>query len=145
MLPSDILGTYIESLHIFDRYGDTDPTVRDIVVTYLTQIFITVLTALVCFKLLRQFAFSVNQSIAGVLAFLLATTHLHYTQNMMENNYICLLTLIGISFRVRMAAHGQPARAADRHRSARVESADAADDGHGSAGRGVLCSAGAVV
>jgi hypothetical protein len=98
MLPQDILGTYIEGLHIFDRYGDTDPTVRDIVVTCLTQIFITVLTALVCFKLLRQFAFSVNQSIAGVLAFLLATTHLHYTQNMMENNYICLLTLIGISF-----------------------------------------------
>ena len=71
---------------------------RDIVVTYLTQIFITVLTALVCFKLLRQFSFSTNQSIAGVLAFLLATTHLHYTQNMMENNYICLLTLAGFAF-----------------------------------------------
>ena len=98
MLPSDLLGTFIQNLHLFDRYGETDPTVRDIVVTYLTQIFITVLTALVCFKLLQQFMFSVNQSIAGVLAFLTATTHLHYTQNMMENNYICLLTLIGISF-----------------------------------------------
>src|SRR6201997_5662613 len=98
MLPQDILGTYIEKMHIFDRYGDTDPTVRDIVVTYLTQIFITVSTALVCFKLLRQFAFSVNQSVAGVLAFLLATTHLHYTQNMMENNYICLLTLTGFAY-----------------------------------------------
>ncbi len=98
MLPSDILGTYIEKLHAFDRYGETDPTVRDIVVTYLTQMFVTVLTALVCFKLLRQFAFSVNQSVAGVLAFLLATTHLHYTQNMMENNYICLLTLAGFAF-----------------------------------------------
>ena len=98
MLPSDILGTYIEKLHVFDRYGETDPTVRDIVVTYLTQMFVTVLTALVCFKLLRQFAFSVNQSVAGVLAFLLATTHLHYTQNMMENNYICLLTLAGFAF-----------------------------------------------
>ena len=98
MLPADLLGTCIQKLHLFDCYGETDPTVRDIVVTYLTQIFITVLTALVCFKLLRQFTFSVNQSIAGVLAFLMATTHLHYTQNMMENNYICLLTLIGISF-----------------------------------------------
>ena len=98
MLPQDILGTYIERLQIFDRYGDTDPTVRDIIVTYLTQIFITVLTALVCFKLLRQFTFTVNQSVAGVLAFLLATTHLHYTQNMMENNYICLLTLSGFAF-----------------------------------------------
>jgi hypothetical protein len=98
MLPQDILGTYIERLRVFDRYGDTDPTVRDIVVTYLTQIFITVLTALVCFRLLRQFSFSANQSIAGVLAFLLATTHLHYTQNMMENNYICLLTLAGFAY-----------------------------------------------
>jgi hypothetical protein len=98
MLPQDILGTYIAGLHVFDRYGDTDPTMRDIVVTYLTQIFIAVLTALICFKLLRQFSFSTNQSIAGVLAFLLATTHLHYTQNMMENNYICLLTLAGFAF-----------------------------------------------
>lgn len=98
MLPQDILGTYIAKLHIFDRYDDTDPTVRDIVVVYFTQILVTVLTALLCFKLLRQFAFSANHSIVGVLAFLLATTHLHYTQNMMENNYICLLTLAGFSF-----------------------------------------------
>jgi hypothetical protein len=98
MLPFDILGTYIQKLHVFDRYGDTDPTVRNIIVTYLTEILITVLTALLCFRLLRQFAFSVNHSIAGVLAFLLATTHLHYTQNMMENNYICLLTLAGFSY-----------------------------------------------
>jgi hypothetical protein len=98
MLPTDILGTYIEKLHVFDRYDDTDPTVRNIVVTCLTQIFVTVLTALVCFRLLRQFSFSVSQSAASVLAFLLATTHLHYTQNMMENNYICLLTLVGFSF-----------------------------------------------
>ena len=51
MLPQDVLGTYIGRLHVFDRYGDTDPTVRDIVVTYLTQMFVTVLTALVCFRL----------------------------------------------------------------------------------------------
>jgi len=98
MLPPDILGTWIAKQQIFDQYGDTDPTVRDIVVTYLTQILVTVLTALLSFRLLRQFAFSVNHSIAGTLAFLLATTHLHYTQNMMENNYICLLTLAGFSF-----------------------------------------------
>jgi len=98
MLPPDILATCIEKLSIFDSYGDTDPTVRSIVVVYLTQIFLTVLTALVCFKLLRAFAFSINHSVAGVLAFLLATTHLHYTQNMQENNYICLLTLTGFAF-----------------------------------------------
>ena len=50
----------------------------------------------------------------GVLALLLATTHLHYTQNMMENNYIFLLTLAGIFVSVRVAAHRQPARSADR-------------------------------
>ena len=33
-----------------------------------------------------------------MLALLLATTHLHYTQNMMENNYIFLLTLTGFSY-----------------------------------------------
>ncbi len=98
MLPQDILGTYISDLAVFDNYGDTDPTVRDIVVTYFTNILIAVLTALVCFRLLRQFGFSISHSSVGVLALLLATTHLHYTQNMMENNYIFLLTLTGFSF-----------------------------------------------
>jgi hypothetical protein len=32
------------------------------------------------------------------LALMFCTTHLHYTQNMMENNYIMLLTLTGFSF-----------------------------------------------
>ena len=98
MLPFDILGTGIQKLPVFDDYNDNDPTVRNIVVTYLTEMLINVLTALLCFRLLRQFSFSVNQSVAGVLALLMATTHLHYTQNMMENNYICLLTLAGFSF-----------------------------------------------
>ncbi|HXS75380.1 MAG TPA: hypothetical protein VN753_04325, partial [Terracidiphilus sp.] len=88
MFAPDIVGTYIERLPVFDRYGDTDPTVRDIVVVYMTQIFINILTALVCFKLLRELGFSVKHSTAGVLALFFATTHLHYTQNMQENNYI---------------------------------------------------------
>ena len=41
MLPQDILGTYISDLAVFDNYGDTDPTVRDIVVTYFTNILIS--------------------------------------------------------------------------------------------------------
>ena len=106
LLPPDVLGTWVEKLPIFDRYGDTDPTVRDITVVYLTQIFINVLTALVCFKLLRDLGFSVNHSTAGVLAFLVATTHLHYTQNMMENNYICLLTLTGFAFQYKWLRTG---------------------------------------
>jgi hypothetical protein len=35
-----------------------------------------------------------------VLALMFCTTQLHYTQNMMENNYILLLTLIGFSFQL---------------------------------------------
>jgi hypothetical protein len=39
-----------------------------------------------------------RESVWGVLALLFCTTHLHYTQNMMENNYIMLLTLTGFSY-----------------------------------------------
>ncbi len=98
LLPADIVGSYIERLPIFANYDDTDPSVRDIVVSYSINILLSVLTALVTFRFLRQLNFEVTQAVIGVLAFLLATTHLHYTQNMMENNYICLLTLAGLSY-----------------------------------------------
>jgi hypothetical protein len=98
MLPQDMIGSLIENLPLFVHYKNTDPTVRNIFVSYTTNIVVTVLTALVCFRLLGQFDFTVNQSIAGVLVMLLATTHLHYTQNLMENNYIYLLTVTGFSF-----------------------------------------------
>src|SRR6202043_3873565 len=39
-----------------------------------------------------------NEAVAGVLALLFCTTHLHYTQNMQENNYIMVLTLTGFSY-----------------------------------------------
>jgi hypothetical protein len=97
MLPQDIIGTAIEHLPVFAGYQD-DPSVRNIFVSYTTNILLAVLTALVCFRFLQQLGFSVNQAIAGVLALLLCTTHLHYTQNLMENNYIFLLTLAGFSF-----------------------------------------------
>jgi hypothetical protein len=97
MLPADVIGTYIERLPIFADYY-TDPIVKNIFVSYTTNILLNVLTALVGFRFLRQLNFSVTQAVAGVLALLLATTHLHYTQNMMENNYICLLTLTGFSY-----------------------------------------------
>ncbi len=98
MLPADIIGTGLAKLPIFANYNDTDPTVRAIFVSYTTNILVNVLTALVCFRFLCQLGFSVKQSVAGVLALLFCTTHLHYTQNMMENNYIMLLTLTGLSF-----------------------------------------------
>src|ERR1700728_800224 len=97
MMPADLLGTWISHWRIFSDYQD-DPPVRAIVVSYFTNILVTVLTALVSFRLLRQLRFTVKESVLGVLALMLCTTHLHYTQNMMENNYIMLLTLIGFSF-----------------------------------------------
>ena len=97
MLPADLAGTWIAHWHIFSAYSD-DPAVRSIVVSYSTNIFVNVLTALIGFRLLRQLRFSVRESVFGLLALMFCTTHLHYTQNMMENNYIMLLTLAGFSF-----------------------------------------------
>ena len=97
MLPPDLVATWIAHWHIFDNYQE-DPAVRSIIVTYSTSILVTVLTALVAFRLLKQLGFDLKQSIAGVLALLFCTTHLHYTQNMQENNYILLLTLTGFSY-----------------------------------------------
>lgn len=98
MLPANVAGTYIQRMSCFTEYDDTDPSPRDIVVVYSTEILINILTALVCFRFLQLFGFSVGQAVAGVLALLFATTHLHYSQNMMENNYILLLTLAGFTF-----------------------------------------------
>jgi hypothetical protein len=106
MLPADIIGTYIEHLPIFARYGDSDPSIRDIIVSYTTNILVAVLTALVGFRFLRQLGFDERQSILGVLALEFCTTHLHYTQNMMENNYIFLLTLTGFSFQYQWLRTG---------------------------------------
>jgi hypothetical protein len=97
MLPSDLVGTWIAHWSIFSDYED-DPAVRSIVVSYLTSILVNILTALVAFRFLRQLRFGVTESVAGVLALMFCTTQLHYTQNMMENNYIMLLTLVGFSF-----------------------------------------------
>ncbi len=97
MLPADLIATWIAHWHIFSGYEE-DPAVRSIIVTCSTNILINVLTALIVFRLLGQLHFSVKESVAGVLALLFCTTHLHYTQNMMENNYIMLLTLVGFSF-----------------------------------------------
>ena len=106
LLPADIVGTYVERLQVFEEYDGTDPAVRSMVVSYSTNILISVLTALVCFRLLSQLKFNVQQSIAGVLALLFCTTHLHYTQNMMENNYIMLLTLAGFSYQYEWLCNG---------------------------------------
>ena len=97
MLPADIVATWIAHWHIFADYED-DPAVRSILVSYSTNILLSVLTAFIAFRFLRQLRFTENEAIVGVLALLFCTTHLHYTQNMQENNYILLLTLVGFSF-----------------------------------------------
>jgi hypothetical protein len=98
MLPADIVGTYLEKLPVFHNYNGNDPSVRDIVVSSSTSILINVLTAIVCLRFLSLLGFTAREAVAGVFALLACTTHLHYTQNMMENNYILLLTLTGFAF-----------------------------------------------
>jgi hypothetical protein len=100
LVPSDVLGTHLERLSIFRDYrkAQADPTVRNIVVTCITNTLVCVLGVLVCFRFLRRLEFTVNQALAGSLSLLFATTFLHYTQNMMENNLILLLTLTGFCF-----------------------------------------------
>jgi len=95
MLPADLIATWISQWHVFASYQD-DPAVRSILVSYSTNILINVLTAWIAFRFLRQLRFSVNETVAGVLALMFCTTHLHYTQNMQENNYIMLLTFVGL-------------------------------------------------
>ncbi len=97
MLPSDLVGTWVARWPVFAGYTD-DPAVRSIVVSCFTNILVNVLTALIALRLLRQLCFSMKEAVLGVLALMLCTTHLHYTQNLMENNYIMLLTLVGFSF-----------------------------------------------
>lgn len=107
MLPADIVATGFAHLPIFAGYED-DPAVRSIVVSYSTSIFLNVLTALIAFRFLRQLSFSANEAAYGVLALMFCTTHLHYTQNMQENNYIMLLTLAGFSFQYEWLRTGSP-------------------------------------
>jgi hypothetical protein len=105
MLPADLVGTWISRWHIFSDYQD-DPSIRSIVVSYSTNVLISVLTAFVAFLFLRELRFSMQESVLGVLALLFCTTYLHYTQNMQENNYIMLLTLAGFSFQYEWVRSG---------------------------------------
>jgi hypothetical protein len=109
LLPADVIGTYAQRLPIFREYriDQADPTVRNIVVTFFTNALVCVLGILVCFRFLLQLRFSVNQSVAGALALLFGTTFLHYSQNMMENNLILLLTLTGLCFQYEWLGSGR--------------------------------------
>ena len=108
MLPADLAATAASHLPIWRTYvsSESDPTVRNIIVSITTNILVNVLTALAAFHLLGQLGFSLRESIAGTLALLLATTHLHYAQNMTENNYILLLTLTGFALQYKWLVTG---------------------------------------
>lgn len=94
MLPADIIGTCLRHLPVLTHFGPT----RAVVVSYSTNILVCVLTVLVCFRFLRLLEFTPNQCITAVFMLLFGTTFLHYTQNMMENNFMLLLTLTGLCF-----------------------------------------------
>lgn len=98
MLPSDIVGTYMARLPRFGGFAEHDPGIRQIVVSYSTSILMCVLAVLVCMRCLGLLEFTVNQAVAGAFTLLFGTTFLHYTQNLMENNLIFLLTLTGLTF-----------------------------------------------
>jgi hypothetical protein len=106
MLPADLVGTWIAHWSVFSGYQD-DPAVRSIFVSCGTSILVNVLTALIAFRLLRQLTFGVKEAVVGVVVMMFCTTHLHYTQNMQENNYIMLLTLVGFSYQYEWLRTGR--------------------------------------
>ena len=108
MLPADLLATAAVHLPIWRDYvqSQADPTIRSILVSISMNIVVSVLTALVVFRLLLQFGFAQRHAAVGVLMLLFATTHLHYAQNMQENNYILLLTLTGLLLQLRWLQTG---------------------------------------
>jgi hypothetical protein len=109
MLPADVVGTAAASAPWWRGYvkSKATPQIRGIVVSVSTNVLLNVLTALVALRFLGLLGFSRVQSIVGALALICATTHLHYAQNMQENNYIFLLTLSGLWLQLRWADTGE--------------------------------------
>jgi hypothetical protein len=108
MLPADLAGTAASHLPLWRNYVEsaTDPAIRSILVSISINVFVNVLTALAAFRLLGLLGFSMRESVAGTLGLLCATTHLHYSQNMTENNYILLLTIAGFALQYRWLTTG---------------------------------------
>jgi hypothetical protein len=108
MLPADLIGSAANHLPLWRSYASTeaDPRIRSIVVSISTNVLVNVLTAFAAVHLLCLLGFSTRQSVAGALALLCATTHLHYAQNMTENNYILLLTITGFALQYKWLVTG---------------------------------------
>jgi hypothetical protein len=108
MLPADLAGTAASHLPLWRSYveSEADPTIRSIFVSMITNVLLNVLTALAACYLLGLLGFSMRESIIGTLGLLCATTHLHYAQNIAENNYILLLTITGFALQYRWLTSG---------------------------------------
>jgi hypothetical protein len=100
MLPSDVIAT--EAIRLMPRLHGHE-ALRGLFVSYSVSTIICMMAVLMCFRFLSIFGFSIEQAIAGALTLLFATTFLHYTQNMMENNFILLLTLTGFACQYQWA------------------------------------------
>jgi hypothetical protein len=95
MMPSDMLiTTAIRLVPALGRHQG----LREVFVSYTVSTAICIGAILLCFRFLVLLGFAVEHAIAGALTLLFATTFLHYTQNMMENNLMLLLTLAGFCF-----------------------------------------------
>jgi hypothetical protein len=108
MLPADLIGSTANHVPFWRDYvaSQADPAIRSIVVSVSTNILVNVLTALAAFYLLEFLGFSEGESVAGTLGLLCATTHLHYAQNMQENNYVLLLTITGFALQYKWLKTG---------------------------------------
>ncbi|MCU1252632.1 MAG: hypothetical protein JWQ49_5661 [Edaphobacter sp.] len=108
MFPPDLVASAATHLPLWSSYASTHehPSIRSIIVSISTNILVNVLTAFAAFHLLGLLGFSTRESVAGTLALLCATTHLHYAQNMTENNYILLLTLTGFALQYKWLVTG---------------------------------------
>lgn len=95
MLPADMVAT--TAMRFIPALG-RHPEFRSVFVSYTVSISVCVLAVLVCFRFLLLLGFTPKQSSAGALTLLFATTFLYYTQNLMENNFMLLLTLTGFCF-----------------------------------------------
>jgi len=103
MLPSDILIT--AAIRLVPALG-RHQGIREVFVSYTVSTLVCVLGVLVCARFLLLLGFTMEQSTAGALTLLFATTFLHYTQNMMENNLMLLLTLAGFCFQYEWVKTG---------------------------------------
>src|SRR5260370_26857462 len=83
LLPSDLVGSAATHLPLWSNYASTqeDPSIRSIIARISTNILVNVLTAFAAFHLLGLLGFSTLESVAGTLALLSPTPHLHSPQN----------------------------------------------------------------